>query len=554
MTDNFKSLSIKVANDFLQSVVFIDDQADGAASESDDRHGFDVQEVTRSFAQDKKICSVLQPLAESDIKLFSAIAQKADVTVLDWKIIIPKEEKAIALDDSDDGDDDIRGKYTKEIIGGLLGSPSSLNSLKLIIVYTGETDLSGICSEIEGYLFEKNIGSFSISDDDKCCVSSKSCNILVRAKSNGGEGRGKYDPNLLDKEVSFDGLPEFINTEFSKMTSGLISNFALKSLTAIRENSHQILNIFSKQLDRAYLTNQSLLVNTEEANELLVELLGDTFTSILRANNLNKFIDDDFVSFWLEMNVEDTNKPAYNKKGDGITGEYALSKDAIKDLLKPHPDVFEKFQEVLSQTTLSKSQITKKSYKKYAFDLLHNESEKESRNIDFANLCQHKNLVHNEHYIPTLSLGTVVKSSLGTNNYLVCIQQRCDSVRIKKTDERRFLFLTLSAPNQNGDFDFVSPDGKKLRLGKKTFNLRTVKFYGSEDGVVKPNSEDGHFFFEPLHAAVEPSVEPPDASSEKFEFVFELKDLYAQRIVTDYSASLSRVGLDEPEWVRLSRN
>ena len=365
---------------------------------------------------------------------------------------------------------------------------------------------------------------------------------------------GKFDPDLLDKEVSYDDLPGFINTEFSKMTSGLISNFALKSLTAIRENSHQILNIFSKQLDTAYLTNQLLLVNTEEANELLVELLGDTFTSILRANNLNKFIDDDTVNLWIDENVVNTNKPKYDKKGDGIAGEYELKKEMIKDLLKPHPKVFDKFQNVLSQTTLSKGQLTKKSYKKYAFDLLHNESEKESRNIDFANLCQHKNLVHNELYIPTLSLGTVVKSTLGINNYLVCIQQRCDSVRIDESGGRRFLFLTLSVPNTNGDFDFVSPNGQKLSLGKKTFNIRTVKFNGSEDGVVKPNSEDGHFFFEPLHAAVEPSVEPPDASSEKFEFVFELKDLYAQRIVTDYSASLSRVGLDEPEWVRLSRN
>ncbi|MFT5250534.1 MAG: hypothetical protein ACI93P_002276 [bacterium] len=39
---------------------------------------------------------------------------------------------------------------------------------------------------------------------------------------------------------------------------------------------------------------------------------------------------------------------------------------------------------------------------------------------------------------------------------------------------------------------------------------------------------------------------------EEFEWILDLKDWHAQRIVTDYAATLSRVGLNESEWLRKS--
>jgi len=540
MTDDFQSLSNKVANDFIQSVVFIDDKAYKKPDTDDPLHDFDVESILRTFAQDKKICSVFQPKIESDIELFSSIAEKADVVVLDWKMIIESPSEDPSSDEEDDEDDDIRGKYSKLIISSLLNSKSSLNSLKLIIVYTGETDLSEIADEILSDLNKQQIGGFQVPERDSCCVESMSCKILIRAKFNGGEKKGKHKSELLN----YDDLPKFINEEFSKMTEGLLPIFALKSLSAIRRNYYQILNIFSKELDTAYLTNQSLLPNTEDANELLVELLGDTFSSILRANNLNNVVDEKFIGLWIDSNIEEKDKLKYSAKGNKMSDTFTLTKEMIKDILKSHSDVEEKFINTLTTAGVSKTSIEKRKYTKYAFDLFHEEVEQESMNVGFAKLCQHKNLVHHESYLPSLSLGTIVKSSLGSDNYLVCIQQRCDSVRVKPSEGRRFLFLSLSIAKDK--FDFITPDGEKLKLNRRSFHLRTVKFNGSENGTVQSNNEEGKFFFNPAHHSNEPS--------EKFEFIFELKDLYAQRIVADYSASLSRVGLDEPEWVRLNRS
>ncbi|MGK0273345.1 MAG: hypothetical protein ACI88H_004025 [Cocleimonas sp.] len=443
------------------------------------------------------------------------------------------------------------GKYTKEIIKELLSSGSSRNSLKLIIVYTGDSNLSDISGEINQYLSENGINGFAISSSDSCCVFSNSCKILVRAKSNGGQSRNTHNPGLADKEVTYEELPAFITSEFTKMTNGLLSNFALQSLTAIRQNFHQILNVFNKKLDAAYLTHQSLLSNSDDANELLVELLGDTFTSILRSNNLNSTLDNRVTNFWLESNISDEEKIIFNNGGTPTSITYTRSKDLLRELLQSEQSVDEKFIRVLSSSQIP-AKSASNNYKKYAFSMFHNEGEHESLNKDFARLCQYKNLIHYDDLTPTLSLGTIVKSTKESNQYFICIQQRCDSTRVYGDENRRFLFLSLTIVDGDKKFDFLTPEGQKLRLDRSTYDIRTVKFPGSEIGAVKAvkEEESNLQFFEPLHYSEE--ISDTESTPEKFEFIFELKDLYAQRVVANYSANLARVGVDEPELIRLS--
>jgi hypothetical protein len=546
MTHNFESLSNEIANDFIQSVVFIDDKAYSATDDADIQHNFDVQAITRSFAHNKKICSVFQPESAEDISMFSEIAEKADIAILDWQIIIQQQSAADSNEDDEDDaeDDDIRGVYTKTIIRNLLSSVSNQNSLKLIIIYTGETDLSNIAADVLADLSRNQVNGFSIPDDDECSIVSKSCTILVRAKSNGGAGRGTHNPTLLNKEVTYEELPEFINSEFSKLTSGLLSNFTLQALTAVRKNFFQILNVFSKELDAAYLTHKSLLSNVNDANELLVDLLGDTFISILRAENLNNSISESVVSKWIDTYISDEQRPTLDSSGNPTANLFNRNKEILKAVLVSSKDVKQKFIDKLYVNGISNTSA-KKNYRKYAFGLFHPQGDGEASNISFSQLCQRKDLIKYEQYSPMLTLGTVVKSSLEQGAYYVCIQQRCDSVRVGEQEKRRFLFLSLSIADGNKSFDFITPTGQKLKLDSSTFNVRTIKFHGSQGGTVHATNGES-MYFEPAYFA--------DEAPEKFEYIFELKDLYAQRVVEQYSSLLSRVGLDEPEWVRLSRD
>jgi hypothetical protein len=111
--------------------------------------------------------------------------------------------------------------------------------------------------------------------------------------------------------------------------------------------------------------------------------------------------------------------------------------------------------------------------------------------------------------------------------------------------ERRFLFISLEEVNEGRSFDFITPSGEKLKLNKKSYDIRTIKFNNSSEGFIKAVNENDKYYFYPLHFS--------DEQSEKLEWLFDLKDLHAQRIVSNYCATLSRVGLDESEWLRLNQ-
>ncbi|NMH60843.1 hypothetical protein HCJ96_12470 [Alteromonas sp. MYP5] len=552
--DDFSRHSEIIANNFIQSIIFVDDKAYSTDGHRD-QHEFDAQSITRVFSENGKICAVYRPIVESDVEVLSEVAKKSDVAVLDWQIIlddVPIEDGDYD-DEADDDDDDVRGIYTKRIIRSLVSASECEYSIKLIIVYTGETDLQYIATEINASLKEGDIENFSICDSDPFTIISDSCKIMVVGKSNSANGRAKHNPALRGKIISYDELPSFISKEFSAMTAGLLSNFAMESLTEIRQNFHHIVRKFSRELDAAYLAHQVLLPNTDDANELLVELIGDTFTSLLRYKQLNRTIDKSYIEKWLKDNVTEKSKLLLKNDGSEDKFEYSRTHSVLLKLLGSNPDVVDKFVQAIgnvknvkadnSEQALSKSNARTLS-SKYAITLFTDVEKYEEINKQFANLCYHRHAFIHTSYLPSLSLGTVVKSTSEEGKYYVCIQQRCDSVRLKDFESRRFLFISLSEIDEGGGFNFLTPDGTKLKIDKGTFALRTVKFNGFNGIVIAKYCERTEKkYFEPSHFC--------DEIPEKFEFIVELKELYAQRIAEEYSAGLSRVGLDEPEWVRL---
>lgn len=551
--NEFTLYSEKTVNDYIQNIIFVDDKAYSTGRELD-RHEFDAQYITSVFSKNKKICAVYKPSVEEDVEVLIQVAKKADVAVLDWQIVLDGElsTSSEGSDEDDEDEDDIRGVYTKRIIHSLVSSPECAHSIKLIVVYTGETDLPGIAEGILSSLGSNGVRDFSICDTDSCSVISNSCRIMVIGKSNGGEDRGKYNPDLAGKIISYDELPRFISKQFTKMTAGLLSNFAMESLTEIRRNFHHIVRKFSKDLDAAYLAHQALLPQSSDANELLVELLGDTFTSMIRYKQLNHAIDKAYIERWLKENIEEKFKPLYKTDGSEDSFEYERTHELLISLLESNPEVITKF--ISSIGTVKHIQkddrkdISKGSARtlasKHAITLFTDAENPEEINKRFANLCYHRHAFTHPDYLPRLSLGTVVKSTSEDGSFYVCIQQRCDSVRLDDSEKRRFLFLPLSEVQDATGFNFLTPDGIKLKIDKDTYALRTVKFNGSYGGVLANFcQETGKKCFEPSHF----SKDIP----ERFEFIVELKELYAQRIVEEYSAGLSRVGLDEPEWIRL---
>ncbi len=153
MNDTFFEKSKKIANDYIQSIVFLDDRAYKDKDTEDTPHDFDISIITKVFAKKNKICAAYKPESEEDIDDFILIANKADIIVLDWQIEIT--QPLVAGSEEEDEPDDPRGVYTKKAIQSIVFDESlPKNSLKLIIVYTGDyTELQNISENIYTEVF-----------------------------------------------------------------------------------------------------------------------------------------------------------------------------------------------------------------------------------------------------------------------------------------------------------------------------------------------------------------------------------------------------------------
>lgn len=550
MNTAFFEKSKQIANEYLQNIVFLDDKAfeNNAVIEQgqDNQHAFDSSAISKVFAKEKKVCAVYKPIIESDIEDFKEISKKADVVILDWLISLQNdvEEDDLAVDADED---DPRGQYTKQIIKELIES-SGNDSLKLIIIYTGEDILEEITQNIFEDITQWN-QNFQLKDTN-CEVCSKNIRILVRGKFGGdNEVRFKQRPHLLNKILSYECLPSFVLTEFATMTSGLLSNFALLSLTTIRNNSHKILSLFSTDLDPAYLSHKSLLPHGDDAEQMLHHLLKDSIGDLLFYHNTGSILSQELINDWVDLQIKEEKIAIRNKKGGLLNPAVYFSRDKrlLNNLLFSKETNVEKKYE-----TLFKTIIPNKDQFEPFLDFLFNNSimlffnnddrnKEEECNKKFAKLTHHKSLFLPANTPPILTLGTIIKS-VANNEYYLCIQQKCDSVRIKEGKERKFLFLPMAIVISN-KFDIVTHDGIKLKLDKKSFAIKTMKFKceSTKEVICGKLNDKGNYTFKHIY-------------NEEFEWVLDLKDLHSQRIVVEYASLLSRVGLDESEWLRRASN
>lgn len=533
MSSAFFNKSKNIANDFIQSIVFLDDRA----YTRDNQHGqgnvndLHAPEISKIFAKEKKICAVYDPETLSDISDFKQIAIKSDIIILDWFIDISEEIEG--GDEEDDAEeDDVRGKYTLDIISSLI-NPDNCDRLKIILVYTGEIDLVDISEKIRDLSPDLSL------DTDELRLQIGKTIIFVRAKSNtqvGVDNRFNHLPNLNNKVFKYNELPSFLLEEFTKVTSGILTNFALLSITNLRNNTSKILGLFSNDLDSAYLGHKSLIPKQEDSEDLLIELFGDSVKDLLFYSEINNKVAAD-IDDWIDSNVLEEQLTHNNKT-------YLKKIETVKALLHSKEEEAKKrFTAVLDGAPGEiKNHLLDNPTK--VFTKNSNLENVEMQNKNFAKLTHHKSLFLPKEIEPKLTLGTLIKSTK-EDKYYVCIQQKCDSVRINKDSERKFLFLPLLVvPEMNkGKFDLITNSDIELKKDKSSYSIRTIKFCSNNDlGIIKAvKNEEGKYIFNQKYT---------EATDEQFEWILDLKDLHAQRIVIDYTSSLSRVGLDESEWLR----
>ena len=142
---------------------------------------------------------------------------------------------------------------------------------------------------------------------------------------------------------------------------------------------------------------------------------------------------------------------------------------------------------------------------------------------------------------PTLWLGSVVTEMFNDDErHLICMSPRCDCLRLK--EETSFFFLPL-VETRNAKEQLVLRLGsefKRLGIGLDPAGWVYRRFKPSEDSrAVTATKEEasGAFVFR-------------DTCDQRYTWRGELKTEYTHRIAQNFAKMLSRVAVDESEWLR----
>ena len=141
---------------------------------------------------------------------------------------------------------------------------------------------------------------------------------------------------------------------------------------------------------------------------------------------------------------------------------------------------------------------------------------------------------------PILRLGSVLRRrSHDKPKYFVCMRPTCDSVRLE--GDTMFLLLPLVEPYDKSVQIVLRTDAdvyKRVSVSTKMNQWLLVKFAPNpEKASVAAERDDTGFFF-------------TDSEHVRFEWLGELKASFAQRLAQEFASGLSRVAVDDSEWLR----
>jgi hypothetical protein len=546
-SDFFKTSQI-VAEDFLQTALIVDDQAflessfsektnsqtnhpepllppgrqsraaipttnknnaeNNIASSTDTRlgsHVLDANKVIISFAQKRIVCSIIKPTREYNWQnVVEQLAANTDLIILDWEIDNDNGEKTLAL-----------------LIRILKASNEAPEQLKLLAIYTGEPGIADVATVIKNEI-NQIINPFGGVKEynDGFTLAYSSIRIAIFSKP----GTTNLPQEYEGRKIEFEELANRVTTEFTMMTAGLVSNVALKSLAKIRHNTNKIINRFSSSLDAPFLTHRIMQINPEDAENLLVELIAEELRAILDEESVGQESNIDNIRQWL---IATNNNGLTLQKNDSqtsfsvdeitkvlIEGYKTCAKFSLREKEKPH--------KLLLTAMFMPPWVTDQ-------DLDERFSIITTLRTHYKNKC------------PKLTFGTILQN-YADKSYWVCIQPRCDSVRIPP--ERAFPVLPIIIATTGEKFRLIINDenGSLIRVAiqDKPYNLNQIIFFSKPEdhGTITSKIIGDHFYFK-------------NKKGRKYRWVGELRPEQAQRLANEFATNLSRVGLDESEWLRL---
>ncbi|MFJ9121758.1 response regulator receiver domain [Streptomyces sp. NPDC102394] len=578
MSTELEQWSVNAARDYLQTVVVVDDQvaiepAEGSANSpgpedvvedidalavepepeggrageqrSTDSHradetsggneDLDGAALSEAFAGYGLVCGYVRPkngdqrnaLIEGS---YDRLFLRADVLVLDWTL---------------NGD---TGQTTSRLVSRLVRTEQGkLGRLRLICIYTNDPDLYGVRDTLQRKLKDEGHELEISENGDGLGIIARDFRISVLGKP------GVSRPGISGSSaVSEAELPERIVREFAQASHGILPGFALQSLSLLRDNAPALLQRFRSDLDPAFVSHDLL---TGEGKRFAIQLIAREIQSLLESTGAGDMISRKRIESWVKARLASGEfVPQVQGKKRALKD---VSPDSVLELLT---------QEKVKIDTLRDSRGGQLGVSKVATiaSLFTTADRAWASEEELGRLSCFARDLHSGYTFerePTLQLGTILVREAGMpagelapdpsheseqeeskREFLLCLQPLCDSERLELDERRGFPMIPLSEVELGKEFHFLAfDDGKDKRalaVTAKPHQMMIIPFRSTVgEGVVRAIKRDGI-----------PRFNSDDG--EEFLWVGELRPEHALRVSHELGRLISRVGLDESEWLR----
>ncbi|MFF2383075.1 response regulator receiver domain [Streptomyces sp. NPDC058108] len=525
------------------SVDLAEVEAEGDSGSGGDRSGganggfagdaLEGEALLRGFAEQGLVCGLLTPSTQDELQeikdgtTYKRLFARADVMVLDWSLA---------------GDE---GLTTRALIQNLIGQPTGqLGRLRLICVYTNHPDLERIQKELVSDL--KSLGvTHGVPDTSKVGWVIQADDFRISILGKMGVSR---PPHFAISEVSEGDLPVKIVKEFAQAVHGLMPGLALNSLAILRDNAPLLLQRFNGDLDPAFVSHELL---TGQGKRFAVQLISREIQTILEAVDAGSVLSLGNIKSWARAKIAEGNHGSPQVK---IGSVRKFDKAAIIETLSQDDFSVQKLRELppVEGAMIGKARLASLS------SLFLSEEDALQSDEHLGRLSCLSRGLHNDYAgakSPTLQLGTILAlpsadanrvaqglSDEGHLEYWLCLQALCDSERVH--EPRGFPLIPLRETQQGADFDFLVLDRRGARRTlsavARPFQMKVVEFAPSPgEDVVRTRKQGGDFTF-------------VDVAAREWYWVAELRAEHALRVSHQMASLISRIGLDESEWLRLS--
>lgn len=527
---SFSQRTIDAARDFLRSAVVVDDQpylepshspappsgaadptiaeipvAEPPSPEDDELAGrLDVEAVVRAFGSLGIVCAVIKPAQNDDApdQVLLNAAAGADVVVLDWELY---------RDDGARATDLIRSLATRPVRGWVV-----------IAIYTKSERLGQIAERVESVVREV----CGDADRQGLAIRGSGIAIHVLAKPTAERSQVTSETPIVTSEE----LPTRLVEMFAEAAGGLLSNAALRGLTALRDGALVVLRAFEGGVDPGFVAHRLLLPRPSDAEDQAVALLAAEFAAMLESAGIEAEVNSAAISAWLDARDIKSDSEITPALWDAVftpsasSGRFAAVASALEHGVNA---VSVNGHEV---------ELRKVGFKSVARLFCASPADGASANTRFAHLMSIESRYRADP--PALGLGTICE---GDGRVWVSLQPACDSVRLR--EPAGFPLVPLREMTETDQFALVIIDRATPRYFRpptkfRDVQVRTFSPDADRGEVLARTAEEGWFF--------------SDQEDRLYRWLANLREHHAQRLAKRFADRLSRLGLEESEWLRLS--